>query len=691
MRKALPILALLLLAFTAVKAQPAGWSYVKPFQVTENSGATLSNYQMKLYVDTQTPIAAGHMNVDGSDIRFGTDCPGTTLLNHWIEGPMNDDSTIIWVKLNSLPASTTTSFYMFYGNAGATTSSAIIGTFIGPHSSTDSVATGGAGGVGNSQRGFRFTANQDLLVGHFGKREPTGTTRWVTLFSYPGGAILRQMQVGGAAATYNYAPLTGGTTMTSPIWLTTGTQYVLELFQATGDGYYFGTSSAIGAHLTYGDMRYCNSCTQNTFPTSVLSNYHYGYPDFWYFTKQNVTPAPTAAWMAYSPIVVDAMDANLCYGSYDTLFSSSSGGLGATTCMWSPAFGLANPADCITEVSVASYAAYDLMVTDSLGCTSHDSARVFVFVSPTVIPSLTSDTICAGDTLALSVSGAASFMWSPASTVSDSTADSVWVFPTSTTTYMIVGADTAGCTGDTTIEVVVNPLPAVLFDDLAMCIGDPAITLSASPSGGIFSGSGVTGSDFDGTSLGVGTYTLSYFLTDSLGCEGSDSATATVNALPVVNLDTLVICDLDPPVTLTSGTPPGGTYSGPGISAGVFDPATFGGMTVEHIYTYTDSAGCTASDTIMQFVDICESTLGSNAWKPAVYPNPSTGTFTVDLPSGSNSVAWQVTSLTGQVVAHGEGKGRKEILRLDHLPAGVYLLHLRDGDARSTVKLQITH
>ena len=41
-------------------------------------------------------------------------------------------------------------------------------------------------------------------------------------------------------------------------------------------------------------MRYCNSCTQNTFPTSILTSYHYGNPDLMFYYKQNVTPAPTA-------------------------------------------------------------------------------------------------------------------------------------------------------------------------------------------------------------------------------------------------------------------------------------------------------------------------------------------------------------------------------------------------------------
>jgi len=69
--------------------------------------------------------------------------------------------------------------------------------------------------------------------------------------------------------------------------------YILEMFQSTSDGYYYGPSSQIGQHLTYYDMRYCNSCTQNTFPTIALANLHYGYPDFLYTLKKTINPEPT--------------------------------------------------------------------------------------------------------------------------------------------------------------------------------------------------------------------------------------------------------------------------------------------------------------------------------------------------------------------------------------------------------------
>jgi hypothetical protein len=296
------LLAFLILSFSV--SLYAQYQYETPISIKNNTANALLNVQVRLVINTRAPILSGWMQTDGKDIRFTTSCGGSTFLNHWVENYMNTDTTIIWVNMPNIGPADSTQVYMYYGNAAAPNISTL-SVFYGPHSSTDSVMIAGAGGVVNSQRGFRFTANEDVLLGYFGKREPTGTTRYVTLFDYTTQAVLAQLQVSGAAAQWNYGALT------NPIWLRAGQQYVLELYQGSSDGYYFGTSSQIGQHLTYGDMRYCNSCTQNTFPTSILANYHYGTPDFLYYTKQNVTPAPTFRVLLPADTITPAIPTNL--------------------------------------------------------------------------------------------------------------------------------------------------------------------------------------------------------------------------------------------------------------------------------------------------------------------------------------------------------------------------------------------
>jgi len=279
----------LILTFNNISyGQLAGYRGSMAISVRNGSGTAVNNTSIALRINTQYLIANGLLLANGNDIRFGSDCGGSTLYNYWIEGYLNTDSTRIWVKVPAINANDSVKIYMYFGNASATAGSALTGTFNGPWSSTDSVASGGAGGVTNSQRGFRFTPNTNILVSSFGKREPTGTTRYITLFNYTSTAIVYQKQVSGAAGSYEYD------TLGIPMWLSSGTQYVLELFQGAADGYYFGTSSQVSPFLTYGDMRYCNSCTQNTFPTNTLSGYHYGYPDLLYYVPNNpVTPVPT--------------------------------------------------------------------------------------------------------------------------------------------------------------------------------------------------------------------------------------------------------------------------------------------------------------------------------------------------------------------------------------------------------------
>ncbi len=76
----------------------------------------LTDYQVKLMLDTESLIAQGKMRSDCGDIRF-VDSDGSTLLKYWIEtGTCNSSNTVIWIKIPSIPASSTKTIYMFYGN-----------------------------------------------------------------------------------------------------------------------------------------------------------------------------------------------------------------------------------------------------------------------------------------------------------------------------------------------------------------------------------------------------------------------------------------------------------------------------------------------------------------------------------------------------------------------------------------------
>lgn len=425
----------------AALAQPAGWSNREAFYITENTGSTLYNYQVRVTVNTQFLIAGGMLQANGEDLRFGGDCAGTVQYNYWIESGINTDSTVIWVKMDSLIGGGTNALFMYYGNPSATPISAIHTTFIGPHSATDSVSNTNAGGVTNSQRGFRFAPNQDILATAFGKNEPNGTTRYITLFNFASQAIMRQMQVSGPAAQYTYSNLP------APVWLTQGTEYLLQIYQGNSDGYYFGAAGQIGQHLTYLDMRYCNGCTENTFPTNTLTNIHYGYVDMWYFTRTQAAQEPTVA-MAQPLDVVLGNISPICLGNAVTLGMPATGGFAPYTYLWTSTQPLTDSTSVGITVSPSTLTTYTQYVTDAAGCT--DSASVSIDVLPLPAVSAGNDqTVCPGNQVTLSGSGASTYTWS------GGISNGVPFTPAATANYTVTGTAANGCQNTDMVTVTV--------------------------------------------------------------------------------------------------------------------------------------------------------------------------------------------------------------------------------------------
>jgi hypothetical protein len=105
-----------------------GWQYRQTIIIDNTaSGNALTDYQVLIILNTTSLISQGKMNSDCSDIRF-TDSYGT-LINYWLESGCNSANTKIWVKVPSIPASSTQPIYVYYGNPTANTASNATATF----------------------------------------------------------------------------------------------------------------------------------------------------------------------------------------------------------------------------------------------------------------------------------------------------------------------------------------------------------------------------------------------------------------------------------------------------------------------------------------------------------------------------------------------------------------------------------
>jgi len=94
----------------------------------------------------------------------------------------------------------------------------------------------------------------------------------------------------------------------------------------------------------------------------------------------------------------------------------------------------------------------------------------------------------------------------------------------------VVVNGTCGSGNSTTGTLTVNSKPVVTITNppTSLCTSDPAVTLSASQAGGVWTGQGMNGDKFSPAGLTAGTYTVSYSVANSSGCTGVATANIVV-------------------------------------------------------------------------------------------------------------------------------------------------------------------
>ena len=248
--------------------------------------------------------------------------------------------------------------------------------------------------------------------------------------------------------------------------------------------------------------------------------------------------------------------------------------------------------------------------TDLNGCVSSETADLVVHALPTVTISITPTEFCENDQNPYTV------IVSPTSPgtgeITGNGVSDPFFIPSNagvgTHTLTYTYTDEWGCVNSETTDVVVHALPVVTLDitTTEFCIDDAIYTLDGNlPIGGVWSGTGVTGGNFNPGSAGDGVHVITYTYTDGNNCINSATDDITVHALPVVTLDitTTEFCVDDSDYTLDGNNPVGGAWSGTGVTVGTFSPAGAGAGTHVITYTYTDGNGCVNSATDMMTVN----------------------------------------------------------------------------------------
>lgn len=268
---------------------------------------------------------------------------------------------------------------------------------------------------------------------------------------------------------------------------------------------------------------------------------------------------------------------------------------------------------------------YWAIVNDKMnGCKSHsDTINVETAPGNTVSlsPSDSRTALCQGDSILLLASEGPAFQyaWYHDNQIIPSNRESIYIDEAGL--YHVEIVDSSGCLNKTnTVEITLSNEIGITIDPIdPICgTGNNAIPLSATPSGGTFSGPGVEGGIFNPQKAGIGTHEIVYSMDGSSTCKSSGKTDIVVYPLPVADAGKDIFVQEGgsgqigaPPIgnLVYAWQPPTG-LDAPNISATQVTPL----QNTEYVLTATDENGCTNQDNVM--VNISYKVLIPDAFTP---------------------------------------------------------------------------
>jgi hypothetical protein len=306
--------------------------------------------------------------------------------------------------------------------------------------------------------------------------------------------------------------------------------------------------------------------------------------------------------------------------------------------------------------------------------------------SPTLGISTTNTSVCEGQAITLTATGADTYAWS---TGDNGSIISTVPLSLGMTNIVTVGTNTlTGCTSTVSQMVYVNPAPEIYVytSKATVCEGTP-VNLTAFGANSYSWSIGGNNPMITVTPASNTSYTV--LGSNSFGCIGTGVITVSTNPLPNVNAssDRPTICAGETVVLTAIGAT---TYSW--LSSAQFihhgnpvvaTPYISGTYTV----TGTDANGCSSNALVTLGVDACTGILTNNAQNSlVVYPNPTSGLLTIE--TGDNSLKTiQLTDLTGRVVISMSTQDQKVGLNLENVSNGIYQLSVSNGTSMEVMKV----
>ena len=503
----------------------------------------------------------------------------------------------------------------------------------------------------------------------------------------------------------------------------------------TNDSIFNPSIAGVGTHtITYSDSAACGAksvvqtVTVSAGPTLVTSN------DTGYcvggsvqisvsgaktYTWSNAgslnnatSPTPIASPTVTTNFVVIGLDSNGCQGKDSVLVSvypnpSIDAGPDDTVCVgdtfqlnatgavnyrWFPGVGLLatnipNPKGSLTGDQV-----YFCEGTSAHGCKATDRINIVVQTGQQVSLAPLSS-VCSSDTaFALSGGTPAGGVYLGTGVVNNLVFNPALAgVGTHSITY--ASGLSGSCITKDSQNIVVFAGPQILWSNIGTsCEGDQPVVLSATPAGGTYSGSGVSGNTFDPTSAGGGNHIIKYEITDGNGCKASMTQSVAVNK--ATKIDSIFGQNNAVKSKVYS-------YSVKAVNGSTYQWSVTGGSLISQTantgtvrwgkgtsgsvgVTQTNPEGCQDSARMEVAINVLgdeEFTLSGQSLR--MYPNPSDDELNISFGDLRGLITITVIDALGKVVLNQEfeSDGKSEmVIDLSNQVEGTYFLQLNNGE-----------
>ncbi len=225
----------------------------------------------------------------------------------------------------------------------------------------------------------------------------------------------------------------------------------------------FQTTTAVGSRTIY----YRNDST-NPDPSSPPSGTGTltSFPNI----QLEMTPAPACVGTPAMPTLAVVPNNTICEGTPFELSVQESYFFSGITYQWQQFDGITwndltnDTINVFTSTGISANTSYRVLV----GCENSgmeaisDAENMVINMNPVLSADLPHAAICTGEIATVNASGAASYSWSPATGLDNTTSATVNANPTSSTVYTVTGTDLNGCIG--TAAVTVIPMSEVVAE-----------------------------------------------------------------------------------------------------------------------------------------------------------------------------------------------------------------------------------